>query len=184
MQNSSWHWIVYLHCLFERGRSKAILRHLCHFLRLAVIPRGFPLKGNHSTDSFRHLLVPGQLRKWWETICCLRRKRASLLCLRFGDVGLRLESPKKKKTCGAAIALLILNGLCNWSVSLQRVKFRVKVICTEEKAGEDQSQSFYEGPGPPCGIKVRSRGIICSFAESQMRRWRPLSCLSRSSLLA
>lgn len=49
------------------------------------------------TASVRHLLVPGHLGKWWEAICCLRRKRTSLLCLRFGDVGLRWKKTSKKE---------------------------------------------------------------------------------------
>lgn len=46
------------------------------------------------------------------------------------------------------------------------MKFRLKINLNREKAGEGQAQSFYEGPGPPCGIKVRSGGIICFSAES------------------
>ncbi len=50
---------VFAHCLFGRGCSKPILRHLYHSSGWRSSRVVFPLKGNHSTVSFRHLLVMG-----------------------------------------------------------------------------------------------------------------------------
>lgn len=123
------------------------------FFQHAVTPCGFPLKGNHSSVSFRHLLVPEQLRKWWQAICCLRRKRASLLCLRFGDVGQRLESPKKRKEKKKQ-QLGPSNYLTNSKLVMQQ-----KLLLMLRKATKRRSwwrpESLSDELGPPCGIKAR-----------------------------
>lgn len=49
------------------------LRHPCHF-SVWLSSRVVFLWGV-ITASVRHLLVPGHLVKWWEAICCLRRKK-------------------------------------------------------------------------------------------------------------
>lgn len=85
--------ILFLLFVSDAEALNKCLCHPCHF-SVWLSSRVVFLWGV-ITASRRHLLVPGHLGKWWEAICCLRRKRKSLLCLRFGDVRFRWEKLEK-----------------------------------------------------------------------------------------
>lgn len=89
------YFILFLFFVCDAEVPNKCLCHHCHF-SVWLSSRVVFLWGV-ITASVRHLLVPGHLGKWWEAICRLRRKRTSLLCLRFGDVGLRWKKTLKKE---------------------------------------------------------------------------------------